>query len=87
MKDYLILGLVVGFGIGLATGAGLGERRGANPAKVINWEPANRYEMHVDDQLGTVWRLDRATGVIHVSGIGGSFDLPEYENDHIAARP
>lgn len=50
------------------------------PQKIINWTPSERYQMHVDS-WGRVWRLDKATGTIHVVSGDLSFDVPEYRNE------
>jgi len=59
------------FVLGLAAGA-IAERnfdtpRTTAPAKVIDWRPADRYEMMITG--GQVFRLDRATGDIDAAGV------------------
>jgi hypothetical protein len=68
--------------IGLAAGAIIERnfdtpKAGTGPAKIIDWRPADRYEMSVGVD-GSVWRLDRATGTIHFVRGDLSFDVPEY---------
>jgi hypothetical protein len=50
----------------------------AGPAKVIDWRPADRYDFTVEK--GEVFRLDRATGTVHIMRGDLSFDVPEYRD-------
>jgi len=70
------------FGIGLAAGAILERnfdtpKAPPGPQKIIDWRPADRYDFTVAAD-GNVWRLDKATGTIHVVAGNASFDIPEY---------
>jgi hypothetical protein len=80
MKLWAIVFAVAGiYGLGCGLVGGLVNAR-TGPAKVINWTPADRYQMQVDS-WGRVWRLDKATGTIHIVSGNLSFDVPEYRNE------
>lgn len=74
MKGYL-LGTLSGLVISWAYVAAAN-----GPQKLIDWRPADRYEMTVAAD-GNVWRLDKATGTIHVVCGNRSFDIPEQRSN------
>jgi len=83
MKTALLL--LAGFALGFVANAPTGERApefgGWTPPDVerrIDYRPADRYEM-MTDASGALWRLDKATGALHVVNYYGSFDIPEYQ--------
>jgi hypothetical protein len=71
MKLWCLACALAGFAGGYMAHAPTG------PAKVINWLPSERYQMEIDP-WGRAWRLDKATGTIHVVSGNLSFDVPEY---------
>jgi hypothetical protein len=73
------LGCAIG-ALSTAVGFIVGVNAPSGPRKVINWTPADRYQMQVDS-WGRTWRLDKATGTIHVVSGNLSFDVPEYRNE------
>lgn len=77
MKGDLIAVSIFGPIAGFILGAIVVAVTVKDPEKRIEWRPADRYEMALAAD-GNVWRLDKATGTIHVVCGNASFDIPEY---------